>query len=189
MKGYHVLVIGSALLLVLGGFLVSHSFPNVNLDSTVTIPGGPSFYEVRLGVFAGLTVSVHYFLLSAGTVDVYVLDDYAYSTYQYSFYAPTSLHSETNSTAGTFAVIFPAGGVYHVVFNHHLSITGLDQTLQVTATASGTNVLYLGAGLGMIVLAGVLAVLAIVKRKAARRIPRGSPRADGQLLYKPRTRP
>ncbi len=186
MHAYHILVIASALVLVLSGYAVSQSFPNVNLDSDVSVPLGNSYYVVRINAFPGLHVAVHYFVLSAGTVDVYILDQEEYAVYRYSLTANQNLYNETNATLGTFGYTFSVGGPYYIAFSHHQAYTISDQIVHVTVTASGTNLLYLGLGVGMFVLGVGLATWASVERRVSRRAPSG-PRGGGALLYKPRT--
>lgn len=179
-------MIAAALLIVFGAFSVSQSFPNQNLDGDRLIPVGAAYLVITVHGFQGLLLQVHYFLESAGTIDVYVLTADEYALFQSTYYVGANLYAEVNRTAGAFNYTFSALATYYITFSHHSGITGDQQAMHLTVAATGINGPFFAGGIAMIGLAGVLVVVALRRRKATRRAFRSGLTRRGPALYGPR---
>ena len=167
MKKFRILVVLGGIFLVIGLLIALGSSANLSKDSTFTITSGTAYYYVYTlsGLFAGEQVTFSFALQSGGTVDVYLLNAAAYSSYSYDLSVPTSLYANPGAVSGSGSVVIPADGTYYLVLNHGSGSSGSAQSGTMSIQATGLNVTVLATGVTLAVVG--IALLALGYRMRA----------------------
>lgn len=175
MKRFKILIVVGGILLVIGLIAAVNAPANISKSSGWSIPSGAGYYYVYTlsGMFSGEQLGFNYTLLSGGTVDVYLLNSAAYSSYSYDLSVSSSLYGRAASTSGTGSVVIPADGTYYLVVNHGTGSSGSTQDGTMSIQASGLNVTVLAFGLVFAAIGILLLAFGYRRRREAQVAPPG----------------
>lgn len=176
MKRFKALIILGGIFLVIGLIAAVNAPANISKDSGWSIPSGAGYYYVYTlnGMFTGEHVTFNYALQSGGgSVDVYLLNSAAYSSYSYDLSVPSSLYANAGSTTGSASVVIPSDGTYYVVVNHGSGSSGSIQSGSMSIQATGLNVTVLAIGIVFAVIGIALLAVGYRMRGKAQRAPPG----------------
>ena len=159
--GYVVIVLGLGAL-VYEGFIASGSG-----ESSMTIPAGEGYFasfQTKSSMWMNAHLDGTVEVQGAGTTDVFVLDSAQYEEYAYDLEPTTSLWS-SHGSGGTFSVDLPGTGRYYIVANHGADSASVDQTVTLSYTISGINLLYVIVGAVMMAIGIALSVVSLRMKK------------------------
>jgi hypothetical protein len=154
-KGFQVLLIIGGLLIIVGVYLAIPPVPFTSSHTANLPSGGNYYYELGLQVGKGGHISGTFSELSGNTIVLYL-----FNSAQYGAYRSGSVYDsmfQTSGTTGSFSANVLTPGAYYIVLQHGANTANQAQNVQVSYTIDGMNLIYLGSGLGVLIVGLVLA--------------------------------
>jgi uncharacterized membrane protein len=169
MKSTRVLAVIGYVLVILGlGAVVYQGFiANSTGTTSATIPAGGQYYvafKTKSSMWMNAHIEGSIEVEGGETAYAYLLTSAQYQEYVYDLQPTTSLWS-THGSSGTFSVDLPGTGRYYVVANHDPGSSSIAQTVTLTYTISGINLLYVMVGAILLAVGISLSIVSLRMRK------------------------
>jgi hypothetical protein len=169
LKAHRVLAVIGYVLIVIGiGAAVYQGFvaDDSGTEST-TIPAGTGYYvafKTKSSMWMNAHIDGSITVQGEGTIDAYVLNSAEFDEYAYDLQPTSSLWS-SHGTGESFSVDLTQMDQYYIVADHGAGYASTEQTVTLTYTISGINLLYVIFGAGLIAVGAVLSYAAFRMKK------------------------
>jgi hypothetical protein len=167
-KGFQAFIIFGGIILLIGVYLGIPPTP-VTGTGNASIPAGAYYYHFGFNVLKAGLLSGTFSEASGNNVALYIFNAAQYSTWQQT--GAVDHMFQTFGAIGRFSVSIQSPGQYYIVLTHVAGTSGLIQNVQLNYSLDGTNIVFLGSGIILVIIGAALVSMGYArKRKTA--IPR-----------------
>jgi hypothetical protein len=179
-KAFQAFLILGGILLIIGIYL---GIPPTSVTGTgnASIPAGAYYYHFGFNVLKAGLLSGTFSEGSGNSVALYIFNAAQYSTWQHT--GAVDHMFQTFGAIGSFSASIQSPGQYYIVITHVAGTSGLIQNVQLNYSLDGTNIVFLGSAIILIVVGAALVSVGYT-RKRKMDIPRTI--ADVTMFEAPR---
>jgi hypothetical protein len=167
-RAFQAFIILGGIFLIVGVYLGIPPTP-VTGSSNASIPAGAYYYHFGFNVLKAGLISGTFSEASGNSIALYIFNAAQYSTWQQT--GAVDHMFQTFGAIGSFSASIQSPGQYYIVLTHVAGTSGLIQNVQLNYSLDGTNIVFLGSAI-ILVIIGAALVSAGYAKKRKMAIPR-----------------
>jgi hypothetical protein len=161
-KAFQSFIILGGILLLIGVYLGIPPTP-VNGSGNASIPAGAYYYHFGFNVLKAGLLSGTFSEASGNRVALYIFNAAQYRTWQET--GAVDHMFQTFGAIGSFSASILSPGLYYIVLTHVAGTSGLIQNVQLNYSLNGTNIVFLGSAIILIIVGAALVSVGYTRKR------------------------